>query len=294
MTLKDATQFMTETGFHPVITQWFTKKFTTPTLPQQHGWPAIATGQNTLIAAPTGSGKTLTSFLVCIDKLLRESLIEKEKQSAKDPDLNDDYVRVLYVSPLKALSNDIRRNLEAPLAEIDDIALATAGRKTGIRSVIRTGDTSPYQRQQIVKKPPHILITTPESLFLLLTGEKSRQILTKVHTVIVDEIHALARDKRGSHLALSLERLDALCEKKPQRIGLSATQKPIEDVAAFLSGVDKNGMPKPCLCRPTTASSFYSALYHLQRDNGLRVVGKSLIMNKDQQNSISISILIGT
>lgn len=234
--MKSTAEFMAQTGFHPVINRWFTENFSEPTIPQREGWPAIATGRNTLIAAPTGSGKTLTAFLIGIDKLLRESLTTEK----------DDFVRVLYVSPLKALSNDIRRNLEAPLAEIDAISLATTGKSTGIRSVIRTGDTSPYQRQLIVKKPPQILITTPESLYLLLTGEKSRAILSRVHTVIVDEIHALARDKRGSHLALSLERLDALCNKKPQRIGLSATQKPIEDVAAFLSGMDGNGTLNPC------------------------------------------------
>ena len=229
-------KLMEQMGFHPVIARWFSEKFPSPTIPQERGWPAIATGQDTLIAAPTGSGKTLTSFLVCIDKLLRDSLIDEQ----------NDHVRVLYVSPLKALSNDIRRNLETPLAEIDELALQMEGKRTGIRSVIRTGDTTTYQRQLIVKKPPHILITTPESLYLLLTGEKSRQILTKVHTVIVDEIHALARDKRGSHLSLSLERLDHLCANKPQRIGLSATQKPISDVAAFLSGVDANGNAHPC------------------------------------------------
>jgi ATP-dependent Lhr-like helicase len=223
-------------GFHPVIARWFSEKFKSPTIPQEQGWPAIATGQDTLIAAPTGSGKTLTSFLVCIDKLLRQSLGSEE----------EGHVGVIYVSPLKALSNDIKRNLEAPLAEIDELSLAMEGKRTGIRSVIRTGDTPAYQRQLILKKPPNILITTPESLFLLLTSEKSRRILTKVHTVIVDEIHALARDKRGSHLTLSLERLDSLCEKKPQRIGLSATQKPISAVAAFLTGVDANGSARPC------------------------------------------------
>ena len=227
---------MEQMGFHPIIARWFSEKFSSPTIPQERGWPAIATGQDTLIAAPTGSGKTLTSFLVCIDKLLRQSL-NKEQEG---------HVGVIYVSPLKALSNDINRNLEAPLAEIDGLSLAMEGRRTGIRSVIRTGDTPTYQRQLIIKKPPHILVTTPESLFLLLTSEKSRHILTKVHTVIVDEIHALARDKRGSHLTLSLERLDSLCETKPQRIGLSATQKPISDVAAFLTGVDANGVVRPC------------------------------------------------
>lgn len=239
--MKSITEFMDQTGFHPVIKTWFTSKFSAPTEPQLRGWPVIAKGDDTLIAAPTGSGKTLTSFLVCIDRLLRAALADPHENGAVN-----EHVRVIYVSPLKALSNDIKRNLEVPLAEIDALAKAAKGRSSGIRTLIRTGDTPSYHRQQMLKKPPHILITTPESLFLLLTSEKSRAILTKVETVIVDEIHALARDKRGSHLTLTLERLNALCEKRPQRIGLSATQKPITDVAAFLTGVHADGTPRPC------------------------------------------------
>jgi ATP-dependent Lhr-like helicase len=200
------------------------------------GWPLIQKGENTLIAAPTGSGKTLTAFMVCIDRLLRDGLEGKLK----------DQTRVLYISPLKALSNDIRANLEQPLAEIEACADKEGFKIPTIRALVRTGDTPASQRQAMVRRPPHILVTTPESLFLLLTGEKSREILRTIDTVIVDEIHALARDKRGSHFSLSLERLNDLCDKPPVRIGLSATQKPIDQIANFLTGMDDQGLPRPC------------------------------------------------
>ncbi len=193
------------------------------------GWPAIRRGGDTLIAAPTGSGKTLTAFLVCIDELLRDAVAGKLK----------DETRVLYVSPLKALASDIQRNLERPLAEIREAAESEGLTLPELRAVVRTGDTPAHVRQKMTRKPPHIVVTTPESLFLLLTSEKGRGILKTIDTVIVDEIHALARDKRGSHLMLSLERLTALTGKRPRRIGLSATQKPIEEIAAFLSGMRK-------------------------------------------------------
>jgi ATP-dependent helicase Lhr and Lhr-like helicase len=211
---------------HPLVRDWFSSRFGTPTEPQQQGWPHILAGSTTLICAPTGSGKTLAAFLACIDALVRKAL---------SGNLLDE-TEVLYISPLKALSNDIRRNLEIPLSEI----LALAGQRgmlmPEIRAAVRTGDTLMHERRAMLDRPPHILVTTPESAFILLTAGKSREILRSVKTVIVDEIHAVADDARGAHLALSLERLDALTGAPPVRIGLSATQKPIELIAKFLSG----------------------------------------------------------
>ncbi len=202
------------------------QRFATPTEPQEQGWPHILAGRTTLISAPTGSGKTLAAFLACIDRLVRKALAGELT----------DRTEVLYVSPLKALGNDIQKNLEVPLGEI----LAMAGERgllmPEIRTAVRTGDTLMHERRAMLKRPPHILVTTPESLYILLTADKSRAILRDVETVIVDEIHAVADDKRGAHLTLSLERLDALTYKRPVRIGLSATQKPIEEVAHFLTG----------------------------------------------------------
>lgn len=225
---------------HPLVQEWFVKKFGTPTEPQEQGWPHILAGRTTLISAPTGSGKTLAAFLICIDRLVRKAL---------SGDLTD-RTEILYVSPLKALGNDIQKNLEGPLGEITALAGEKGMLMPEIRAAVRTGDTLMQDRQRMLKKPPHILVTTPESLYILLTAQRSRTILTGVTTVIVDEIHAVADDKRGAHLALSLERLDALTasvpgELKPYRatrIGLSATQKPIEMVAHFLTG---NGQPDP-------------------------------------------------
>ncbi len=211
-------------GFDPLVARWFAERFGSPTQPQALGWPEIAAGHDTLISAPTGSGKTLAAFLICIDRLVR---------AARAHTLAD-ATQVVYVSPLKALSNDIHRNLEAPLAEI----AALAGREgillPPIRTAVRTGDTPMIERTQMLRRPPHILVTTPESLYILLTAARSREMLQTASTVIVDEIHAMADDKRGSHLALSLARLDALTRKHPQRIGLSATVKPIEEVAQLL------------------------------------------------------------
>jgi ATP-dependent Lhr-like helicase len=220
--------------FHPLIAQWFKTNLGEPTEPQRRGWPEIAAGRHTLIAAPTGSGKTLTAFLCCIDRLVRQS----------DEGTLDDGVQVVYVSPLKALSNDIHRNLETPLAQICQLAEQTGAAPPQVRAGVRTGDTSSSERQKMLRRPPQILVTTPESLYLLLTSEKGRESLRGVGTVIVDEIHALARDKRGSHLALSLERLEALTEQPLQRIGLSATVRPIDDIARFLVGngnIDESG-----------------------------------------------------
>jgi ATP-dependent Lhr-like helicase len=211
---------------HPLVRDWFVARFGTPTEPQQQGWPSILARKTTLISAPTGSGKTLAAFLICIDRLVRRAL---------SGELTDQ-TEVLYVSPLKALSNDIQKNLEIPLGEILQLAGQRGILMPDIRTAVRTGDTLAHERRAMLSRPPHILVTTPESLYILLTAAKSREVLKTVDTVIVDEIHAMADDKRGSHLALSLERLDHLAGKRLTRIGLSATQKPIELVARFLSG----------------------------------------------------------
>jgi ATP-dependent helicase Lhr and Lhr-like helicase len=211
-------------AFDPLIEEWFANHFVSPTQPQVLGWPEIAAGRDTLISAPTGSGKTLAAFLICIDRLVL---------AARAQTLPDE-TQVIYISPLKALSNDVHRNLELPLAQIAALAKREGVPMMPIRTSVRTGDTPMPERVQMLKKPPHILVTTPESLFILLTAEKSRQMLRNVSTVIVDEIHAMADDKRGSHLMLSLARLDALTGHRAQRIGLSATVKPIEEIGRLL------------------------------------------------------------
>ncbi|HXE90748.1 MAG TPA: DEAD/DEAH box helicase [Terriglobales bacterium] len=214
---------------HPLVRDWFLERFGSPTEPQEQGWPHILAGHATLISAPTGSGKTLAAFLACIDRLVRKALAGELR----------DRTEVLYISPLKALGNDIQKNLEVPLGEI----LHRAGERgllmPEIRTAVRTGDTLAHERRAMLRRPPHILVTTPESLYILLTAEGSRAVLKDVETVIVDEIHAVADDKRGAHLALSLERLEALTRHRPVRIGLSATQKPIEVVAQFLAGSER-------------------------------------------------------
>src|SRR5580765_577223 len=223
---------------HPLVRDWFVQRFATPTEPQAMGWPHILAGRSTLISAPTGSGKTLAAFLACIDRLVEQAVHGTLA----------DRTEVLYISPLKALGNDIQKNLDGPLAEI-----VRLGRERGfdlpeIRTAVRSGDTLMPARQAMLRHPPHILVTTPESLYILLTAEKSRAILKTVRTVIVDEIHAVADDKRGAHLSLSLERLDALADGPVTRIGLSATQKPIELVAQFLAGA---GRPDPVVVQVT-------------------------------------------
>ncbi len=223
-------------GFHPIVQGWFESRFEGPTEPQREGWPPISAGEHVLIAAPTGSGKTLTAFLACIDRLLKESLTGR---------LGDE-TRVVYVSPLRALSNDMHRNLEVPLQEIAAHAEAAGRELPPLRVGLRTGDTSPSERAALLRRPPHILVTTPESLYLLLTARKGRAMLQSVETLIVDEIHALVRDKRGSHLALTIERLEHLAKRPLQRIGLSATQKPIERMADFLIGHRSTGELPQC------------------------------------------------
>ena len=219
---------------HPLVADWFVSRFGSPTEPQEQGWPHILAGRTTLISAPTGSGKTLAAFLACIDRLVRKAVAGHLS----------DRTEVLYVSPLKALGNDIQKNLEIPLGEILELAGERGLLMPEIRTAVRTGDTLMPERRAMLKRPPHILVTTPESLYILLTSERSRAVLRDVETVIVDEIHAVADDKRGAHLALSLERLEALTYRRPVRIGLSATQKPIEEVAHFLTGT---GRPDPII-----------------------------------------------
>jgi ATP-dependent Lhr-like helicase len=212
--------------FHPLIRQWFTSTLGQPTDAQRRGWESIRDGRHTLIAAPTGSGKTLAAFLTALDELTREGL------AAPLPD----EVRVVYVSPLKALSADIHKNLAEPRAAIAALARASGIEPARLTAAVRTGDTSPAERAAMIRTPPHLLVTTPESLYLLLTSERSRAMLRTARTVIVDEIHAVIGTRRGAHLSLSLERLQQVAERPLLRIGLSATQKPIEEVARYLVG----------------------------------------------------------
>jgi ATP-dependent helicase Lhr and Lhr-like helicase len=216
-------------ALHPLVRKWFASAFGATTEPQARGWPAIRAGDDVLICAPTGSGKTLAAFTLALDDLIRQASTARLESRTL----------VVYVSPLKALTNDVRENLEKPLAAVVALAKESGVPLTPILTAVRTGDTTPAQRQQMLRTPPHVLVTTPESLFILLTAERSRRLFFGVTTVIVDEIHAMAADKRGSHLALTLARLDQLVisegGRKPQRIGLSATVRPLEDVARFLS-----------------------------------------------------------
>jgi ATP-dependent Lhr-like helicase len=218
-------------GFHPAVVNWFVRHFPSATGAQARAWPLIKARKSTLVAAPTGSGKTLTAFLAAIDELVRDGL----EHGASLPD----QTTVVYVSPLKALSNDIRVNLQEPLAGIDEELRRLDLPPVEIRAAVRTGDTTQQERNAVKRRPPHILVTTPESLYVLLGSDSGRGMLATTKTVIVDEIHAVAGNKRGAHLALSLERLDALCAVPPVRIGLSATQKPIDRVAKFLTGGNK-------------------------------------------------------
>src|SRR5271156_4490007 len=218
-------------SFHPAVAAWFTRTFDAPTPAQAQAWPAIQSGRNVLVAAPTGSGKTFAAFLAAMDQLVREGI-----ESALP-----DETRVVYVSPLKALSNDIQRNLEAPIAGISAELAALGLPEVPIRAMVRTGDMSQSERARMRRTPPHILVTTPESLYILLTSVSGRDMLSTCRTVIVDDRHPIADNKRGPHLALSVGRLEALAGpslagRPLTRIGLSATQKPIEEVARFLVG----------------------------------------------------------
>src|ERR1700736_1301587 len=226
---------------HPVC-EWFEAVFAAPTRPQLQGWPAIARGESTLILAPTGTGKTLAAFLWCINRLMFMPVPDKQQRC-----------RVLYISPIKALAVDVERNLRAPL-----VGIAQAAQRMGIefhepQVAIRTGDTPPAERARFLRHPADILITTPESLYLLLTST-APEALRSIETVVIDEIHALVPSKRGSHLALSMERLEHLCGRRLQRIGLSATQRPLEEVARYLGGVE-TGRTKESPSAPTTNES---------------------------------------
>ena len=237
--------------FHPAVAKWFEGKFGTPTEPQALGWPRIQAGEDTLIAAPTGSGKTLAAFLACLDSMIREGAALRDE------------TQVLYVSPLKALANDVRKNLLEPLAE-----LRAFPEVPEIRTAVRTGDTPQSERQAMLRQPPHVVVTTPESFYLLLTSTGGRKMLSTVRTVVVDEIHAVARDKRGAHLMLSLERLDALCGRRCVRVGLSATQRPIEEIGRFLTG------GRPCAIVESGSRRALDVLVEVPRDELSAVASK--------------------
>ena len=250
---------LSKTLFHPTVAAWFEEHFKTPTSPQSEAWPLIKAGRNVLIAAPTGSGKTLAAFMAAIDDLVLQGL---------NGGLRDE-TQIVYVSPLKALSNDIHRNLELPVSGIRKEFYQKEHRDIEIRTWVRTGDTPTGERQRVIRRPPHILVTTPESLYILLGSETGRRMLSTTRTVIVDEIHATAANKRGSHLALSLERLAAICRNPLQRIGLSATQKPIEDIARFLVGTNaRGGKRRDC--------AIVDVGYQRDRDLALEVPGSPL------------------
>src|SRR5688572_16563506 len=221
------------TRFHPAVEQWFSRTLGSPTPAQSQGWESIRAGHPTLIAAPTGSGKTLAAFLTTLDDLFQEGL--------RSP--LPDEVRVVYVSPLKALSADIHKNLAEPRKGIRRIAEQMGLDAPRITAAVRTGDTTQAERAAMLRTPPHILVTTPESLYLLLTAERSREMLRTARLVIVDEIHAVIGTRRGAHLALTLERLQQVCSAPLHRVGLSATQKPIEEVAKWLVGVSSCQLP---------------------------------------------------
>ena len=261
--------------FHPAVAAWFRQTFPAPTAAQAAAWPSIRAGNPTLVAAPTGSGKTLTAFLAAIDALVREGVANEGRLA--------DATTVLYVSPLKALSNDIHINLEAPLegirAELEKRGLPDVA----IRTAVRTGDTPQAERSLMRKHPPHILVTTPESLYVLLGSASGRSMLAGVRSVIVDEIHAIAGGKRGSHLSLSLERLESLCQRRLLRIGLSATQKPIETIAAFLVGSLSSSAPRGEEANASRAVTIIDTGHNRPRDLAIEVppVPLEAVMSND-------------
>ena len=223
--------------FHPAVARWFSRTFAAPTPAQAEAWPAIQAGRHVLIAAPTGSGKTLAAFLAAIDSLVRQGLEGRLR----------DETQLIYVSPLKALSNDIERNLATPLAGIRAELRRLGLADVEIRTWVRTGDTPASERSRMSRRPPHIIVTTPESLYVLLGSDSGRAVLKTTRTVIIDEIHALAGNKRGSHLSLSLERLSTLCPHPVLRLGLSATQKPIDVLAHLLVGSQTKASSCPAM-----------------------------------------------
>src|SRR4051794_18307021 len=230
--------------FSPATREWFTASFAEPTAAQDGAWDAIASGDHALVIAPTGSGKTLAAFLHALDRVL----------TTPKPEGREHRCRVLYVSPLKALAVDVERNLRAPLAGIRHAATRLGQPVEDVAVAMRTGDTPADERRAFTRRPPDVLITTPESLFLLLTS-RAREQLKGVETVIVDEVHAVAGTKRGAHLALSLERLDALLDAPAQRIGLSATVRPVDEVAQFLKGQSVGGSAQVTIVQPPAAKT---------------------------------------
>ncbi|MDH5564956.1 MAG: DEAD/DEAH box helicase, partial [Nitrospirota bacterium] len=262
-------------AFHPVIQEWFSTTLGEPTDVQKASWPAIQSGKHALISAPTGSGKTLAAFLTCIDRLLHQAIHGELVEG----------IQVVYVSPLRALSHDIHKNLQQPLDEISQLALSAGWLSPNIRVEVRTGDTPPAQRQRMLTHPPHILVTTPETLFLMVTAKRSRELLTGVHTVIVDEIHALAPNKRGSHLALSLERLDVVTKKRLVRIGLSATQRPLEQVAKFLLGESSHR------AKDRQASLFESSQCHIVDVGHRRALDLQVEVPNDELGAIATNAM---
>src|SRR3954466_608614 len=264
------------TEFHPAVREWFDNAFDTPTRPQALGWPAIARGESTLILAPTGSGKTLTAFLWCLDRLM---FAPEPAKAAR--------CRVLYVSPLKALAVDVERNLRVPLSGIGQVAEARGDAFVRPVITIRTGDTPQAERARFQREPADILITTPESLYLLLTSN-AREALRSIDTVIIDEIHALVPTKRGAHLMLSLERLTALCSHPPQRIGLSATQRPLDEVARFLGGIQSS--PEPRAARPEAAEAQIDHEFAVHK--GTVKYRPGTLVDAGQKKPLSLSIQV--